>query len=76
MGDEWGHWQCCGCELLLAMGPLVLLALTLPGKSNCWVEEKMFAMNKQLKSNKTTATLMKRGLMLQARDAWICMPSG
>jgi hypothetical protein len=75
VGGAWGQWQRCGRELL-AKDPLVLLALTLPGKSNRWTEDKMFATNEQLLSHKTMATLMKRDLMLRARYKLIHMLSG
>jgi hypothetical protein len=58
-GVRW-QWQCCECELS-AMDPLVLSALALPGESNRWMEDKMFAKNKQLLGCKRMATLMKRG---------------
>jgi hypothetical protein len=74
VGARWQFLR-CGRELL-AMYLLVQLGLVLPGESNRWMEDKMFAMNEQLLGCKTMATLIKRGLALWARDALICTPSG
>ncbi len=75
VGGARGQCQCCGRELL-AMDPIALLALALLGKSNRWIEDKMFATNKQLLGCKTTATHMKRGLTSRVRNVSIRMPSG
>jgi hypothetical protein len=75
VGGARGQSQHCGRELL-ATDLLMLLALALPGKLNCWTEDEMFATNKQLLGHKTMATLMKRGSTSWARDALIHTPSG
>jgi hypothetical protein len=74
VGGARGQWQRYGHELS-ATDPLMLLALALPGESNRWMEDKMFATNKRLLGCKTTATLMKRGSTLQVRDLSIRTPS-
>jgi hypothetical protein len=52
IGGAWGQWQYCRRELL-ATDLLVLSVLVLLGKSNRWMEDEMFATNKQLLCGKT-----------------------